>query len=840
MDGAGDVRADLPILTVEVSHFDDPGKGQSELRGFQIQALDDTGATGNFISREIVDLLGLPIRQYTQQSISLGNQSTATCDGVASLTLALDPSHPECQVSLKAYVVGDLGFPLILGHPFGVQYEKTPLYTKVAGAPNELSRLRWTVNDTHVYSPLIEGIHSNAQLHHMVAWAEEEGLPMVTAVLRDSSPSKPGLSSTLEKFNQMRDRSPARLRALLTKFIDIFVPQSTRPDPAVGHGVVASIPTNQPPVSTRQFPLAHSVLEELRKMLTELQDKGWVETAHSPYNNPIFLVKKPNGKWRIVLDFRGLNKSTVKDKYRLPRVDDLLDKVMRYPFISTMDLVDGFYQIPLAPEDRHKTAFTTPWGSFQWTVMPMGLCNAPSIFQGVTDALLQGQTAAVGYIDDLAVGGDTEEAHDQALEELFVRIRDFGLHLSPAKCFYGQQTTQFLGYTVGSGQLKPTEAKLKAVQDFPRPRTQTQVRSFLGLVGYHGRFIKDFHVIAGPLEELCGKTDKAPEWAQRNWGDAQEQAFETLKLAMTTSPVLRAPNWSAAQGACPFILATDASGYGMGACLMQREEGNPEAPPRPIGYWSRHFNALERRVLATHERELGALMEGLEFFETFIVGYSLEVWCDHRPLEYFWSQPHITAKQGRWAARIAKFLPFSFVYVPGKDPAMGIPDALSRKVDGGAEQGPLGPLLDNQPDLAEAIQQGRSAASVPQLHAMGPVRSATEAEPFYALLLCAGQSGCVERYIRTRHPNAVIVTLDSDWETCPTLCGDVKEWRTLLQQVVQVQRLVGPDTVSTRQHTLRCEWNSSTRAMRPGECRICYASDRGAGSTTAGVLLHCV
>ena len=171
-------------------------------------------------------------------------------------------------------------------------------------------------------------------------------------------------------------------------------------------------------------------------------------------------MPKPNGKWRIVLDFRGLNAITVKDKYRLPRVDDLLDKIMRYKVISTMDLVDGFYQIPLADKDRHKTAFTTPWGSFQWTVMPMGLCNAPSIFQGVTDALLEEPSAAVGYIDDLATGGDTTDTHDQALRELFARVRKFGLHLSPAKCFYSQSTTQFLGYTVGSGELKPSEDKL--------------------------------------------------------------------------------------------------------------------------------------------------------------------------------------------------------------------------------------------------------------------------------------------------------------------------------------------------------------------------------------------
>ena len=192
-------------------------------------------------------------------------------------------------------------------------------------------------------------------------------------------------------------------------------------------------------------------------MLRDLVDKGWIHPAHSAFNNPIFLVPKPNGKWRIVLDFRGLNAITIKDKYRIPRVDHLLNQVMPWNVISTMDLVDGFYQIPLAPADRDKTAFTTPWGSFRWTVMPMGLCNAPSIFQGVTDTLLEGLEHTVGYIDDLATGGTSEEAHDHALRQLFGRIRKFGLHLSPAKCSYGRHTTKFLGYQVGSGALGATD-----------------------------------------------------------------------------------------------------------------------------------------------------------------------------------------------------------------------------------------------------------------------------------------------------------------------------------------------------------------------------------------------
>jgi hypothetical protein len=778
LDTDGAVSPQLPILTVSLGV---PSLGSAGVLLTDVQALDDTGATANFISLDLAERLGAELQADERRTVSLGDQSHTRCHGKITVEVALDATLLDVRVPLTAYVVENLGFPLIIGFPFGLQYKKTLLYPE---NDDDGLRVRWTVGNLQLHSALSTGLHSDAQLHHMaVKCIDQEGVPMVNVVLRkdqpgDHPPPQPAAVTTVDKFEAMRAAAPLRLQPLLAEFRDIFIPEPGT-GRREGHGVVAQIPTEPGQIAyTKQFPLPQRHLEELKKMLKELQDKGWVETAHSPYNNPIFLVPKPNGKWRIVLDFRGLNKITVKDKYRLPRVDHLLHDVMRWSCISTMDLVDGFYQIPLDESDRDKTAFTTPWGSYKWTVMPMGLTNAPSIFQGVTDALLDGFQHTVGYIDDLATGGQSDAVHDAALRELFLRIRRFGLHLSPGKCSFGKASTQFLGYQVGSGQLAATEAKLAAVRDFPSPTSQSQVRSFLGMVGYMQRLIDHFHVIAGPLEQLCGRMDKAPEWRKRMWGQEQEEAFQELKNRMASKPVLSAPRWDDTVQ-CPFILATDASGYGMGGVLLQRKAPGHD-PPSPLGYWSRTFTDTEQRVLATHERELCALMEGLEFFHTTVLGYNLEVWCDHRPLEYLWTQPHVTPKQCRWAARIAKFLPFKFEYTPGSSPAMRIPDALSRKNEATAKE-LRGPLAMEQPSLDAAMRQGLARAT--HLNHMAVMDTRASPKTRYVLLLCSGRSRCVERYVRQRDPTAVVVSLDIDPDACPTLCGDVKDWKTLLARI---------------------------------------------------------
>ena len=785
---AGNASA-LPTFWARASM---PGSRVSEM----VHTLDDTGAADNFIAEDLALRLGFdPRGSKPGPLVSMGNSSRVRGQGSMPVELVLDSARPELTVTVQAQVLPGLAYPLILGWNFSRSLRKRTDY--------ETEALEWTFpGPTVVRTPLLSSVLTDAQARNALEGAAEVLCCTVSGVDGQAAPA-PGLrvSTTTgpdaltghgdenpatdknraeqeSDFAALVGRSPTRLKGLLERWKHIFV---RPPGPVVppSHGVEATIPTEPGQTAfTRQFPLPESHLRELRGMMDELLAKGWVEPqAHSPHNNPIFLVQKPGGKgWRVVLDFRRLNAITTKDKYRLPRTDDLLRRLARHRLLSTMDLPDSFFQIPLRAEDRDKTSFSTPWGTLRWTRMPMGLCNAPSCFQGLTDQVTQDLPHAVGYIDDLGTGGQTEEEHDKNLEEIFARLASFGLMLKAKKCIFSQTEIKFLGHRVSHGKIASCVDKVEAIRQLESPSTQKEVRSFLGMLNYHAKFIKGYHSIAAPLERLCGAVDRAPDWRTRCWTDSCEAAFQRLRQAMTEAPVLVTPDFDRTDSQ-PFVLATDASGFGMGACLMQADP--EDSKPRPIGYWSRAFTPLEQRMLATHERELCAVMEGLEHFRCTVLGYPLEVWCDHRPLEHLMTQPTISAKMGRWVHRIAEYR-FKFVYRPGTSPEMLLADGLSRR--DGPSRTPLRPLEEVCPEVASRIQDAKAPEATrapPLLATLAP--HAPRAK--YALLLCSGNSGTLERYLRSRG-DYVVITLDADPANHPVLCGDVADWETLVARVL--------------------------------------------------------
>ena len=331
--------------------------------------------------------------------------------------------------------------------------------------------------------------------------------------------------------------------------------------------------------------------EEIQKML----ENRLIQESNSPWTSPVVLVTKKNGKKRFCVDYRKLNMITKKDSYPLPRIDEMLDSLAGAQYFSTLDLMSGYWQVMMHPNDREKTAFITRYGTYEFTVMPFGLCNAPATFQRLMNQVYKDITYkyVVVYLDDTNVFSKTFEDHIRHLREVFTRIRKAGLKLNLEKCTFWMKRLPFLGHIVEAKGISPDPDKIIAVQGIQPPENVTQLRSFLGLAGYYRRFIKGFSTIAQPLNQLLHK-DKAYEWDNKC-----QQAFDELKQRLITAPILIYPNYKQ-----EFILATDASYHGFGATLSQISDDNKE---HPIAYASKSLRKEELNYGAT-ELECAAIV----------------------------------------------------------------------------------------------------------------------------------------------------------------------------------------------------------------------------------------
>ncbi|RYF05295.1 MAG: RNA-directed DNA polymerase, partial [Deltaproteobacteria bacterium] len=280
----------------------------------------------------------------------------------------------------------------------------------------------------------------------------------------------------------------------------------------------------------------HTVAAE--KMLKELLAKGFIRPSRSPWGSPMFLVAKPDGGLRMVIDYRALNKATVRNRYPLPRVDELFDQLQGARYFSKLDLRTGYWQIRMAEDDIAKTAFTSRHGHFEWTVMPMGLTNAPAEFMALMENTFREELNkfVLVFLDDILIYSRTLEEHEQHLNVVLERLGAAKLYGKLSKCQFARAEVEFLGHYVGRSGVRMVDGKVAAVQNWPTPRTQKDVEQFIGLAGYYRRFIDGFSRLAAPLTELCGTLTKAKGGAVRKppqkqfvWGEAQAEAFERLK-----------------------------------------------------------------------------------------------------------------------------------------------------------------------------------------------------------------------------------------------------------------------------------------------------------------------
>lgn len=455
------------------------------------------------------------------------------------------------------------------------------------------------------------------------------------------------------------------LDAILREYDDVFpddLPTGLPQQRAVDHRI--ELLPGSAPTSRSAYRVSPADSAELKKQLDDLLAHGFITPSTSPYGAPVLFVKKKDGSTRMCVDYRALNKITKKDASGLPLMDQLFDRVLGATVFTKLDLRSGYHQIRVHPDDTHKTAFNTRYGHYEFRVLPFGLTNAPATFSTLMHTIFRPyiDQFVVVFLDDILVYSRSEKEHEQHLRQVLEILRKEKLYAKKSKCEFFQQEVNFLGHVLSADGLAVEPVKVKAIEEWPPCKSVEEVRGFLGLAGFYRRFVPNFSKKAIPLSEL---TKKNQQW---KWGGEQQQAFESLKRAVSEAPVL-----VTADPSRPFSLSTDASGYAIGA-VLQQDQGQGL---QPIAYMSRKLHEAETRY-SVGEQELLAIKTALEVWRHYLHGCMVNVFTDNRALEFIESQKELSGRQARWMEVMSQYN-YKIHYRPGKDNQVA--DALSRRAD---------------------------------------------------------------------------------------------------------------------------------------------------------------
>lgn len=438
--------------------------------------------------------------------------------------------------------------------------------------------------------------------------------------------------------------------------------------------------------------LSPSHYEKLRMALNEMEERDIIRKSTSEYASPLVLIWKKNGDLRLCTDFRWLNARTIKDAHPLPHQTDALAALGGNAFFSTMDLTSGYYNVEVHEEDKKFTAFTSPFGLYEYNRLPQGLCNSPATFMRMMMAIFGDQNflSLLCYLDDILVFAPNEQLALQRLEMVFQRLKAHNLKLAPRKCHFMRPSVKFLGHVVSEDGISTDPEKVRAIvaldekdlmvegSKIPCP---TKIRSFLGMVGFYQQFFEGYSRISKPLFALVSgvkgprrpKGKRGPPVARKlsstDWTSECSVAFRKLKQALLENATLAHPDFSK-----PFLLSVDASSNGLGAVLSQLADGDDVA--RPIAFASKSLNYAQSRYPA-HRLEFLALKWAVcDKFSHWLRGHPFTIWTDNNPLTFILSKPKLHACEQRWVAKLAPY-DFGIKYIPG--PKNVVADALSRE-----------------------------------------------------------------------------------------------------------------------------------------------------------------
>ena len=470
------------------------------------------------------------------------------------------------------------------------------------------------------------------------------------------------------RTNHLNTEEKSQLLKIILKFENIFFLEGE--DLTFTNAVKHRIHTKDDvPIHTKsyRYPFIHR--EEVQRQIHKMLEQGIIRHSSSPWTSPVWIVPKKldasgKKKWRLVIDYRKLNEKTIDDRYPIPNINDILDKLGRCMYFTTLDLASGFHQIEVSESDIQKTAFSVENGHYEFLRMPFGLKNAPSTFQRVMDNVLREHigTRCLVYMDDIIVFSTSLTEHLDNLAKIFDTLRKHNLKIQLDKSEFLQKEVAFLGHIVTSEGVKPNPDKIQAIKNWPLPRNEKQLRGFLGVLGYYRKFVKDFARIAKPLTNALRKNEAIEHTEEF------VKAFEKLKNILSGNDILQYPNFDK-----PFVLTTDASNHAIGAVLSQ----GPIGSDRPVAFASRTLNKSEENYSAI-EKELLAIYWGCKYFRPYLFGRKFTLYTDHKPLTYGLNLKDGNNRLIHWRLYLLQFN-FDIRYRPGKQNVVA--DGLSRIPD---------------------------------------------------------------------------------------------------------------------------------------------------------------